>query len=215
MTFQELYLSIKKKLNKHPEITLTCEKLAVQITDVFDNAFYILWENNQCSVEPFHYHDYNVSIIASQRDIELLFIERQYLFLARQTINIKGSFTDVMAFQELLSYVTKDNSYIVQEEIISKMLMKQDMLSRDLGIIMQSLQLLLTSSLIALPENYSSEAIVEKSNNEEEKISDTIEKKQLRKKKTVDDKSVAKTKRTPKKSVSTPSVTNTRGRKKS
>ena len=120
-----------------------------------------------------------------------------------------------MAFQELLSYVTKDNSYIVQEEIISKMLMKQDMLSRDLGIIMQSLQLLLTSSLIALPENYSSEAIVEKSNNEEEKISDTIEKKQLRKKKTVDDKSVAKTKRTPKKSVSTPSVTNTRGRKKS
>ena len=60
MTFQELYLSIKKKLNKHPEITLTCEKLAVQITDVFDNAFYILWENNQCSVEPFHYHDYNV-----------------------------------------------------------------------------------------------------------------------------------------------------------
>ena len=154
LTFNDLYLSVKKKLNSHPEITLERQKLAVQISDVFDNAFYILWENNKCSSEPFHYHDHNVSIIASQRDIELLFTERQYLFLARREINIRGSFTDVMAFQELLSYITRDNSYVVQEEIISKMLLKQDMLREDLGIIMQSLQLLLTNSLLSIPENY-------------------------------------------------------------
>ena len=152
MTFNELYLSVKKKFEKHPEILLECEKLAVQVTDVFDNAFYILWDNQKCSVEPFHYHDCNVCITGSQRDIELLFTERQYLFLAHKEINIQGSFQDVMAFQELLCYITKDNSYVVQEEIISKMLLKQDMLKEDLGIIMQSLQLLLTNSLVTLPD---------------------------------------------------------------
>jgi len=157
MTFNELYQEVKKKFVQHPEIMLERQKLAVQITDVFDNAFYILWENNQCLIEPFHYHDYDVCVVASQHDLELLFTERQYLFLARKAINIKGSFTDVMDFQELLSYVTRDNSYIVHEEIISKMLIKQDALSKDLGIIMQSLQLLLTNSLISLPEKYESD----------------------------------------------------------
>jgi len=108
MTFNELYLSVKKKFDKHPELLLEREKLAVQVTDVFDNAFYILWDNQKCSVEPFHYHDCNVCITGSQRDIELLFTERQYLFLAHKEINIQGSFQDVMAFQELLCYITKD-----------------------------------------------------------------------------------------------------------
>ncbi len=170
MNFDELYLSVKKEFNKHPEIMLEREKLAVQITDVFDHAFYILWENNRCSVEPFHYHDYDVNIIASQRDIELLFTKRQYLFLAQKSINIKGSFTDVMAFQELLSYLTKDNSFLVHEEIISKMLIKQDMLSQDMGIIMRSLQLLITNSLIDLPERYS-----EKAEEAAEEVKDTLD----------------------------------------
>ena len=52
MTFNELYQSVKNKFHGHYEIFLEREKLAVQITDVFDNAFYILWENGACSLEP-------------------------------------------------------------------------------------------------------------------------------------------------------------------
>lgn len=152
MTFNELYQSVKNKFHGHYEIFLEREKLAVQITDVFDNAFYILWENGACSLEPYHYTDYDVSINASQHDIEQLFTKRQYLFLARHTMNIKGSFVDVMDFQTILSCITKDNSYIVQEEVISKMLLKQDSLRDDLGVIMRSLSLLLANSLLDLPE---------------------------------------------------------------
>ena len=54
MTFNELYQSVKNKFHGHYEIFLEREKLAVQITDVFDNAFYILWENGACSLEPYH-----------------------------------------------------------------------------------------------------------------------------------------------------------------
>ncbi len=148
MNFSELFAAIKTKFQEHPEIMLNREELSVEIADVFDDrAFYILWKDQKCKVEPFHYHDHNVKIVASLRDIELLFTERQYLFLAHRFMNVSGSFNDVMAFQEMLSYITKDNSYVVQEEIISKMLMKQDQLREDIGIVMQSLQLLLTNSL--------------------------------------------------------------------
>ena len=63
MNFQELFLSVKKKISEHPEIILEREKLSVQISDVFDNAFYILWENGKCIVEPYHYNDYDVAIV--------------------------------------------------------------------------------------------------------------------------------------------------------
>lgn len=181
MNFDELYKSIKNKFNEHNEMFLEREKLAIQITDVFDNAFYILWENDKCSLEPFHYNDYNVSINASQYDIEQLFTKRQYLFLARQSMNIKGSFVDVMDFQKLLSYITKDNNYNVQEEVISKMLFKQDSLRDDLGIIMQSLHLLLVNSLINLPEQNIQKLSENKSF---EKLSSTFNEKKSEGKKT-------------------------------
>lgn len=152
MTFNELYQAVKNKFQGHHEIFLEREKLAIQIANVFDNAFYILWENGKCSLKPYHYTDYDVSINASQHDIEQLFTKRQCLFLARHAMNIKGSFTDVMDFQTILSCITKDNSYVVQEEIISKMLLKQDSLHDDLGVIMRSLSSLLTNSLLDLPE---------------------------------------------------------------
>ncbi len=149
MTFNELFKTIKRKINDHPEIILDCEKLAIQITNIADqDSFYILWSNDRCFVEPFPYNDYDVCITASQHDIELLFTERQYLFMTYQQFNIKGSFVDVMAFQKLLSYITGDNSYTVQEDIISRMMLKQDMLQKDLEIIMESMQLLVTNSLI-------------------------------------------------------------------
>ena len=187
MTFNELYLSVKKKFDKHPELLLEREKLAVQVTDVFDNAFFILWDNQKCSVEPFHYHDCNVCITGSQRDIELLFTERQYLFLAHKEINIQGSFQDVMAFQELLCYITKDNSYVVQEEIISKMLLKQDMLKEDLGIIMQSLQLLLTNSLVTLPDYQLVDSVQDSTKNEGVLITEEKTKRTAKKKEDTDD----------------------------
>lgn len=174
MTFNELYQSVKNKFQGHNEIFLEREKLAIQITDVFDNAFYILWENGKCSLEPYHYTDYDVSINASQHDIEQLFTKRQYLFLARNTMNIKGPFADVMDFQTILSCITKDNSYVVQEEVISKMLLKQDSLRDDLGVIMRSLSLLLTNSLLDLPEKSiqekASKQLSEKKPSEIEKV---------------------------------------------
>lgn len=148
MTFNELYESIKKKFSEHPEIKLEREKLAIQITDIFDNAFYILWDNGKCLLEPFHYNDYDVCIVASQHDIELLFTEQQYFFIAHNTMNIIGSFVDVMEFQKLLSYVAKDSSYIAEEEVVSQILLKQDDIKKDLEIVMQSLQLLITNILL-------------------------------------------------------------------
>ncbi|MBQ8135093.1 MAG: hypothetical protein IJ192_11925 [Clostridia bacterium] len=123
------------------------------LKDIYGNAFFILWKDGKFSVEPYEYHDYNVCITAPQRNLELLFTERQYLFMAHMNkeMNIKGSFEDVMAFHKLLSYFTKDSFYVVQEEIISNMLLKQDMLQSDLGMIMEALQLLLTNSLLDMP----------------------------------------------------------------
>ena len=66
-------------------------------------------------------------------------------------MKIKGSFEDVMVFHQLLSYFTKEKYYVIQEEIISNMLLKQDMLRSDLGVIMESLHLLLTNSLLDIP----------------------------------------------------------------
>ena len=43
-------------------------------------------------------------------------------------MKIKGSFEDVMVFHQLLSYFTKEKYYVIQEEIISNMLLKQDIL---------------------------------------------------------------------------------------
>ena len=148
MNFQELFLSVKKKISEHPEIILEREKLSVQISDVFDNAFYILWENGKCIVEPYHYNDYDVEIVVAQRDIEFLFTERQYLFLAYRDINVEGSFRDAMEFQRLLSYLTADNPFIVHEEMVSKILMKQDLMREDLGIIMSSIQLLVSGNVL-------------------------------------------------------------------
>ena len=83
MNFSELFAAIKTKFQEHPEIMLNREELSVEIADVFDDrAFYILWKDQKCKVEPFHYHDHNVKIVASLRDIELLFTERQYLSFA-------------------------------------------------------------------------------------------------------------------------------------
>ena len=116
MTFKELFASVKKKFLEHPEIVIDRERLSVNITDIFGNSFYILWDNNKISVEPFEYRDNDVHIIASQHDLILLFTERQYLFATNQELNIRGSFDDVMAFQRILSYITKDNFYVVQAE---------------------------------------------------------------------------------------------------
>ena len=117
------------------------------------NAFYVLWKDGKFSVEPYLYHDYNVCITAPQNSLELLFTERQHLFAAymNKEMKIKGSFEDVMVFHQLLSYFTKEKYYVIQEEIISNMLLKQDMLRSDLGVIMESLHLLLTNSLLDIP----------------------------------------------------------------
>lgn len=63
-------------------------------------------------------------------------------------MNIIGSFVDVMEFQKLLSYVAKDSSYIAEEEVVSQILLKQDDIKKDLEIVMQSLQLLITNILL-------------------------------------------------------------------
>lgn len=151
MTFNQFFKSVKKKFNVHNEIILDCDKLSVQISDIKDHSFYILWDNGNLSLEPYPYNDYNVCITSSQDHLELLFEERQYIFSGQNNFNIIGSFTDVMNFQKLLSFVTKDNGLKIQEEIISNMIYKQDMISKDLSIIMESLQLLLVNSVIDIP----------------------------------------------------------------
>lgn len=151
MTFNHFFKSVKKKFNVHKEIILDCDKLSVQITDINNNSFYILWENGELSLEPYPYNDYNVCITSSQDHLELLFEERQYIFVGQKNLNIIGSFTDVMMFQKLLSFITKDNGLSVQEEIISNMMYKQDMITKDLSMVMESLQLLLVNSIIDIP----------------------------------------------------------------
>ncbi|MBQ7433520.1 MAG: SCP2 sterol-binding domain-containing protein [Lachnospiraceae bacterium] len=155
MTFKELFASVKKKFLEHPEIVIDRERLSVNITDIFGNSFYILWDNNKISVEPFEYRDNDVHIIASQHDLILLFTERQYLFATNQELNIRGSFDDVMAFQRILSYITKDNFYVVQEEMILNLLRNQSAVKQDLEIIMQALHLLLSNNLIGMTEKIS------------------------------------------------------------
>lgn len=155
MTFKELFASVKKKFLEHPEIVIDRERLSVNITDIFGNSFYILWDNNKISVEPFEYRDNDVHIIASQHDLILLFTERQYLFATNQELNIRGSFDDVMAFQRILSYITKDNFYVVQEEMILNLLRNQSVVKQDLEIIMQALHLLLSNNLIGMTEKIS------------------------------------------------------------
>ena len=153
MTFDELYFSVKKKIQENSGIVLDNKLFAVTLGDTYGNAFYVLWKDGKFSVEPYLYHDYNVCITAPQNSLELLFTERQHLFAAymNKEMKIKGSFEDVMVFHQLLSYFTKEKYYVIQEEIISNMLLKQDMLRSDLGVIMESLHLLLTNSLLDIP----------------------------------------------------------------
>ena len=153
MTFDELYFSVKKKIQENSGIVLDNKLFAVTLGDIYGNEFYVLWKGGKFSVEPYLYHDYNVCITAPQDSLELLFTERQHLFAAymNKEMKIKGSFEDVMVFHQLLSYFTKEKYYVIQEEIISNMLLKQDMLRSDLGVIMESLHLLLTNSLLDIP----------------------------------------------------------------
>lgn len=154
MTFNQFFKSVKKKFNSHKEIVLEFDRLSVQITDINDHSFYILWENDTLSLEPYPYNDYDVCIISSQDHLELLFEERQYIFVGEKNLNIIGSFIDVMKFQKILSFITKDNVLKVQEEVISNMMYKQDMITKDLSMIMESLQLLLVNSIIDKPLSF-------------------------------------------------------------
>jgi hypothetical protein len=153
MNFAQFYKSVKKKFDMHNEIVLGCEKLSIQISDIFKNSFYILWENEKLTIEPYPYNHSDVCITSSQDHLELLFKERQYIFSGQKFIEIKGLFTDVMQLQQLLSFITKDNNLVIQEEIISNMLLKQDMITKDLSLIIESLQLLLVNSVIDLSQN--------------------------------------------------------------
>ena len=113
MTFDELYFSVKKKIQENSGIVLDNKLFAVTLGDIYGNAFYVLWKDGKFSVEPYLYHDYNVCITAPQNSLELLFTERQHLFAAymNKEMKIKGSFEDVMAFHQLLSYFTKEKYY--------------------------------------------------------------------------------------------------------
>ncbi len=154
MTFEALYFSVKRKIQEHPEIVLDNNLFAVTLEDIYGNAFFILWKDNKFSVLPYKYYDCAVCITAPQNALELLFTERQYLFTAymNKEMNIKGSFEDVMTFHKILSYFTKNNYYVIQEEIITNMLLKQDLLRSDLGIIMESLHLLLANNLLDISD---------------------------------------------------------------
>ena len=147
MTFQNLYEFVQKQLETHQEICLENDFLAVNIKDLFDNAFYILWNDRKITVAPYFYQDYQVCITASQRTLELLFSERQYLFSAylNKELKVQGTFEDVMKFQKILSYITKDNSMAVQETLISDLIAKQDML-------IEAVHLMLVNSLTDLPK---------------------------------------------------------------
>lgn len=166
MNFHDFYSCIKKKFDEHQEIFLDSDLLSVNIEDIYGSVFCILWQSKKITVEPFFYGDYNVYIKAPQKSLELLFIERQYLFQSymNREMVVKGSFEDVMKFQKLLSYITKDNSLDVHEEIISEMLFKQDMIQNDLGLVMETLHLLLANSLMDMSEKFSANKVKEKQN---------------------------------------------------
>ena len=164
MNFNDLYNCVKKKFDEHQEIFLEIDFLAVNIEDIYGSAFYILWQNSKITVEPFYYEDHNVCIKAPQRSLELLFTERQYLFHSymNKEMIVNGCFGDVMQFQKVLSYITKDNTLLIQEEIISNMLLKQDIIQNDLGLIMEALHLMLTNSLIDMPEKFTINGVKKK-----------------------------------------------------
>lgn len=44
MTFLELYEFVRKQFDSHQDIVLDRDCLAVNIQDLFDNTFYILWQ---------------------------------------------------------------------------------------------------------------------------------------------------------------------------
>ncbi len=166
MTFYELYEFVKKKFHDHPEMMLNFEKLAVQIVDISDyGSFYILWENNKCSVEPFPYQNYDICIMGTLAEMKQMFTESQYLIQEDQQLNIEGSFCDVMRFQKLLSYITDEHNK--KQNSLSQLIAEQKIVRGDLEIIMQSLQLLITNSLISLPENYVSAYESQKKNSKE------------------------------------------------
>ena len=164
MNFNDLYNCVKKKFDEHQEIFLEIDFLAVNIEDIYGSVFYILWQNGKITVEPFYYEDHNVCVKAPQRSLELLFTERQYLFQSymNKEMIVKGSFEDVMQFQKVLSYITKDNALLIQEEIISNILLKQDMIQNDLGLVMETLHLMLTNSLIDMPEKFTINGVKKK-----------------------------------------------------
>ena len=147
MTFSELYEFARKQFDSHQEIVLDRDFLAVNIQDLFDNTFYILWQDRKLTVAPYFYQDYHVCITSSERNLEMLFSERQYLFSSYldREMKIQGLFEDVMSFQKILSYITMDNSMTVQESLISDLVIKQDML-------IEAVHLLLVNSITDLPE---------------------------------------------------------------
>ncbi len=157
MTFDELYQSVKKRFRSHSEMILNCENLTVQIKDAadsFSHAFYLVWKNNKCILDQYHCDDYDVCITGTQAEIEKMFAEQQYLVQGQHHLEIEGSFQSVMLFQKLLSYITSENTYTIQKEVISNILSEQTTIRQDLDVVMQTLQLMLANSVISLPENY-------------------------------------------------------------
>jgi len=177
MTFDELYLSIKKRFSSHSEMILNCENLTAQIKDAadsFSHAFYLVWKNNKCILDQYHCDDYDVCITGTQAEIEKMFAEQQYLVQGQHHLEIEGSFQSVMLFQKLLSYITSENTYTIQKEVISNILSEQTTIRQDLDVVMQTLQLMLANSVISLPENYigSSNKETKQDYKKEELISD-------------------------------------------
>lgn len=155
MNFDELYRSVKEKFCSHPEIILPCENLTVQIVDKadsFSHAFYLIWQNHQCILDQYHCDDYDVYITGTQDEIEKMFTEHQYLMQDQQQLSIEGSFNDVRMFQNLLSFITSENTYTIQKELLSDLLAEQKTMRDDLDVVMQTLHLMLANSMISLPE---------------------------------------------------------------
>lgn len=143
---------VRNNIENHQEIFLERKQLAVQITNKSGKSFYILWKDEKISLEPFNYNDYDVCIITNNKNIEKLFTESDYLLNNYNFMKIYGSFTDVMDFQKILSYITADKKYPEQKDSISDIIANQNSLKEDLKIIMESMHLLLANSLINLPE---------------------------------------------------------------
>ena len=53
MTFDELYFSVKKKIQENSGIVLDNKLFAVTLGDIYGNAFYVLWKDGKFSVEPY------------------------------------------------------------------------------------------------------------------------------------------------------------------